>query len=664
MEFGAFLQAFTKALNEHFDPTLDPLKAKLKSLEAQRDKDPAGAPESLIRQIADTTEQISKLTKERQKALDQAWSLFSHTKTIHDTLRQMEEKLNQADTWPNQIVWLDQLMGHQLALARQEIAAANTGLDYAQKLNSLMGLCRKWEQQSPTPQVRRMLNGMEGLFWIFETFGDKVPTIGDFIKTYGQVGNAMMAASERLRGRLERRTSGVLVEGRPNDGRLQAFDKQFPQLDRLTLDIRPLPGVRDAYAWASGLLIWDAQHKRWWSTGKYVYLPDDAHPSSRTMTPQELLRRYAFLAANGNVNPTASDVFYDPSKIVALQVKAAPSIVQPKGRSSVAVMAETMGGDRKPQALLHLRIRPKGSAWQVAGFGSRTGVLSPPLVEPSQVAIWEAPDSENYRYDITAFISKADEETGMRQVGTATCEVATGFATQMRISAEPGTVEPRGDGTIIVQIVNKDGEAVKTLGEIRTERTNGVAVEDFQWSGDGKATAPYHAPREDGTYRVEVVFRGYVDSGFLYGKNALPCKGSAEVVVKEKEEPPDEAKLAVEPIGKPPDESEKPKSDLPPLVRYENPVWLIHIIEVGTMYGPQKRDVWTGAASKECPVKDNVYLDPDPRGAGVYICKVDRYQGPYATNHALCEAMAALKIPSITVGGHSIDARPWMKSAD
>ncbi len=664
MEFGAFLQAFTRALDQHYDPQLNPLKTRLAALEQQRDKDSAKAPESLIRQIGDVRERISKLTQERQKAADQAWRLFNCTKAVHDTLSQMEQKLNQADTWPNQIVWLDGIMGYQLAQARQVIADANKTLDYGQKLLAFKRLCDKWSQQAPTPHVKRMLNGMEGLFWIFEQFGDKVPTIGEFIKKYGEVGNALLGASERLHGRLERRTSGVLVEGRPNDGRLQAFDRQFPRLDRLTLNIWPMPGVRDAYAWPfGGVLVWDPQQKQWYSTGKYVNLPPDHHPSSRNMTPGDLLRRYAFLAAHGNVNPTPSDVFYDPSKIVALEMKAVPPIVPPKGQTSIAVMAETMGGDRNPQVLINLRIRPKGTLWQGLGFGSRTGALNPPLVEPNQVAIWAAPDSENDLYVITALLAQVEAEAGIRQAGTATCDVATGFATEMRVSADPDTVDPGGDGTVIVQIVNKDGDAVKAKGEIRAYRSHGVAVEDFKWSADGKATAPYHAPTAAGTYRVEVGFAGYVDVGFVLGKNATPCTGATDVVVKKKEEPPDEGKVVPDPFRELPEPKEEPKSDLPPLVRYKNPVWLIHVIEVGTMYGPQKRNAWVGAASKECPVKDGVYLDPDPYGAGVYICKVDRSQGPFSTNHEAGKAVADLGLSGIRVGSGHIDARPWLPKA-
>ncbi|MFQ6097468.1 MAG: hypothetical protein ACE5O2_07030 [Armatimonadota bacterium] len=89
-----------------------------------------------------------------------------------------------------------------------------------------------------------------------------------------------------------------------------------------------------------------------------------------------------------------------------------------------------------------------------------------------------------------------------------------------------------------------------------------------------------------------------------------------------------------------------PRIDFPPK-------YLIHVIEVNTPAGPQKRDVWVIRSGK--PDENGVFLDPDGYG-GVFVTKSDRTLGPFTSNYQLAPVLKGLGLKGIWVGRRYVSA--------
>ena len=629
-----FVQKLTKEVADYYDRQIKPLEQQRGALVAQRASANAARQHQLDARIANLNAQIDDLTQKKTVAAghDKAWRIFNAAKGVHDTLTKMEDALNQSDTFSRQIVWLDRIAAEQMAQAREGFATANSVADWATKLKSLRDLVKRMDAQTPTPQNKQMIDGLNSLFWAMAEFGDKAPSIGEFIKTYGNVGQALVNASARLDQRLQGRSMGLLVEGRPRDGRLEAFDRQFPQLaaNRDMLSINPLPGVRDAYAWHTrGVLIWDPENGYW--------------HSAETISPQELLRRYAFFATYGNLNPTPFDVLGSPTQTIGIRLTPADAVVAPGGRTSISVLAERMDG-LAPFTLLRLRSEEMPTLMGAVGLGGGSGTLSSLIVEPPETVTFTAPNTENYVYRITAELGP-DERGSV--VGSAECMVATGIGTKIELTAEPSAVEPRGDGTISIRVTNMAGEPLDATG--RAELIgHGIDLEDTMYStGRNSGYVPFHAPAEPGRYRVSARFSGYVDSGYLYGTNAMAAEAEVFVTVRGTEE-------ATPPAIVPPVTPPQPAVERPEEITF-GPLYLVHIIETATMYGPVEKDAWILHPNK--PNADGILLTADGTG-GNFINKTDQAQGPFTSSYQLCPVMAGLGLEYLHYGRLTIHCDP------
>lgn len=93
-----------------------------------------------------------------------------------------------------------------------------------------------------------------------------------------------------------------------------------------------------------------------------------------------------------------------------------------------------------------------------------------------------------------------------------------------------------------------------------------------------------------------------------------------------------------------------------PVERIEfGPLFLVHIIETSTMYGPQERDTWI--LHPEPPNEDGVVLTADGYG-GVFINKTDAHSGPYTSNYQVAPVLVGLGVPGVWLGQRYIDANP------
>jgi len=336
------------------------------------------------------------------------------------------------------------------------------------------------------------------------------------------VGQACVNAAARLDKRLQKRARGLIVEGYRDDGRVAAFDRQFPHLaaGRDMLNINPLPGVRDAYAWPSGgVLIWDYKHSYWYDR-KDISLAD-------------LLRRYAFFATYGNPNPAVEDILGDLTATIGVRLEPRDTIVPPKGSTTIAVFAQRMDG-QEAITLISLRTKREATFGTPFGIAPGGGTVSPSVVEPGNTVTWTAPDTENYVYRVTASLTAARYET---LIGEPYCLIGTGVSTQIKAYAEPGTVEPEGDGNIIFQIVDRDGDPVQVRGHVGM-RAYGLQLDLIYWvnEAEAKGTAAYHAPKREAYYQVLISFSGYIDAGVFTGMNALPSEAEVFVQVKSRGE--------------------------------------------------------------------------------------------------------------------------------
>ncbi len=632
---AAFVQKFTKEVADYYDRQIKPVEQQRATLRAQRASADPARQHQLDAQIANLDRQIDDLTQTKAVAAghDKAWRIFNAAKGIHETLTKMEDALSQSDTYSRQIVWLDRIAAEQMAQAREAFSNANTVLDWATKLKSLRDHVAKMDEQTPTPHNKQMIAGLNALFWAMAEFGDKVPSIGDFIKNYGNVGQALVNASSRLDQRLHDRSMGLLVEGRPRDGRLSAFDRQFPHLaaTRDMLSILPISGVRDAYAWHNGgILIWDPATDYW--------------HSRQDMTPQELLRRYAFFATYGNLNPSPSDVLGSTTRTIGIQLTPADAVVPPGGSTTITVSARRMDG-LAPFTLLRLRSEEMPSLTGALGLGGGSGTLSPGIVEPPETTIFTAPNTENYVLRFTA--EMGPDELGT-VVGAPQCLVATGVRSRIEISADPDTVEPRGDGSIMLSVTDSQGSPLNAGGRVEVTG-HGIEIERTIYStGPNSGYVPFHAPAEPGQYRVTASFSGYIDAGYLYGINAMAAKAETYVTVKETEE------ARPGPVAITPQSPPEPPQGRPEEITF-GPLHLVHIIETSTMYGPVEKDVWILHPNK--PNEDGILLTADGYG-GNFINKTDQSMGPFTSSYQLCPVMAGLGLEYLHYGRLTIHCDP------
>ncbi len=639
MTGAEFVQKFTKEVADYYDRQIKPLEQQRAQLRGQRASASAARQHQLDAQMANLDRQIDDLSEKKRLAAghDKAWRIFGAAKSIHDTLTKMEDALNQRDTYSRQIVWLDRLAAGQMAQAREAFTTANSAIDWATKLKSLRDLARQLDAQAPTPHNKRMIEGLNSLFWAMKEFGDKVPSIGNFIKNYGNVGQALVNAASRFDQRLQGRSMGLLVEGRPRDGRLTAFDRQFPEFaaNRDMLSILPLDGVRDAYAWHNGgILIWDPESDYW--------------HSRKDMTPQELLRRYAFFATYGNANPSATDVLGLPKFTIGVRLTPADAVVAPGGSTTITVSAERMDG-LLPYTLLRLRSEEMPSLTGAIGLGGGSGRLEPLIVEPPETVTFTAPNVENYVYRITAEIGPMEAGT---VIGSPHCMVATGVRSRIEIAAEPSTVEPRGDGVISIRIADSRGNPLQAGGNV-TVTGHGIEIERTIYStGDDGSSGyvPYHAPEQPGRYRVSARFSGYIDAGYLYGTNAMASEGEAWVTVRAADEQ-GQAPTIAQPAPEP---APEPSPERPEEITFGE-LYLVHIIETGTMNGPVEKDAWILYPAK--PDENGILLTADGYG-GHFINRTDQVQGPFTSSYQLCPAMAALGLEYLHYGRLTIHCDP------
>jgi len=515
LDGAKFVQDFTRQVQSYYND-------QIVGLQAERGNASASRRAQIDRQIGQLQE-----SKRLAGGYDKAWRVFNYAKSIHDTLAQVEGSLNQSDTWDTQIVWLDRLAGAQLAQGHELIQKANTAMDYGSKLKSLRDLMQSFDGAVPSDQVKTMVNGLNGLFWVFKEFGDKVPALGAFMKNYGEVGSALVNASWRLHQRLQQRAGGLLVDGYRDDGRIAAFDRQLPHLAGLrdTLEINPLPGVRDAYTLpAGGVLIWDPVLREW----------HERHD----ITPSELVRRYAFCATYGETYPTVDYVLTDPRHTIGIRLTPADTVVAPGGSTTITITAVRMDRAKPP---IHIRLNTvqEATLGSYVGYNQGNGSLDHVAVEPDQTVTWTAPNTEHYVYRVTADLGQGE---GGLLVGQPFCLIATGKYTKVVAEARPASVLTGGDGMIVFQLLDSSNQPTAANGRFRLYG-NGLQLGDAQSSADGTGGwVPYYAPERAGEYWPVVSFSGYVDAGWLYGENTMASQAAVKVRVKAR---PDE--VAVQP---------------------------------------------------------------------------------------------------------------------
>jgi hypothetical protein len=548
----SLVRQLTQEAGQYYTQQMNLLVNERKTLSAVRNKS-GEIPAENIERISEINRQLQDLSERKQKVegSDQAWRAFESVRLMYQTLNQVEASLNQADTRTGDGQWLDKATGGMLAGYRDDLQSANTAVDYARRLKRLESLVANMQQQAPTPAFKTMRDGLNGLFWLMNTFGDKtgIPVVGDFLQKYGEAGTAMVAASQRIFQTIRDREGNQLLPGRHgDDGRYNAFERQFPLLaDRMDIIKPQIPGLPDAYeSGDGGVLIWDREHKKWYRTNPVH--PENASlppilglgPHAAVLTPQQVLQRYIFLKQHGDSDPSPLTVLTDPARVVAIGLKPDREVTAPGGPIRLVVNAVTMAGDRKPVLLVRLNAKPKSSLSE-ALISSRHGVVRPSLVdlsEPEPVT-WTAPDVSDTVFEISAALSDANDDSGLVQVGRAVAEVATGNPSQLRIRVEPAVCEPQADGQVLFSLTDSQGNALapadgKQADElIILHSPDGLMVERPRWTDreSGKGWAPWHAPAAPGIYRLRVSFRGFSEFGVLSSRGFLGAAQTATVTV-------------------------------------------------------------------------------------------------------------------------------------
>jgi hypothetical protein len=542
----------TQEAGTYYKNQMNALAQERAQLSSARDQNGDIPPDNLER-IAAINSLLQELSDKKQKieGSDKAWKSFEAVRVMYQTLNQVEASLDQKDTWSSDEAWLDQATGGLLASYRNELQAANTAVDVGKRLQKLDALIQKMNQQAPTPGFKKMRDGLNGLFWLMNTFGDKtgVPVVSDFLQKYGEAGTAMVDASERIFKTIRSREGNQLLPGRHgDDGRYDAFERQFPNLAARMDIIKPqLPGLPHVYeSGDGGVLIWDAQRKTWYRT-------HPVHPESASLPrfngiandaaslgPREIMQRYLFLKQHGDQSPSPSTVLTDPDRVVALSLRSDRQVTAPGGQIKLSMRAITMSGDPKPILLASLRAKPKANLTE-ALMSSRYGVIKPSLIDLSapELAIWTAPEIGNTVFEISAALSDANEDAGLEQVGKAVVEVATGDPTRLTMRVEPAVCEPMADGQVYFALTDGQGKPVaaaegKSAAElIVLEAQGGLLVESPRWvdKAAGKGWAAWHAPAAPGQYKLLGTFRGFSEFGVLSSRGVLGARHEAVITV-------------------------------------------------------------------------------------------------------------------------------------
>ncbi len=226
----------TQEAGTYYKNRMNALTQERVRLSSARDQNGDIPPDNLER-IAEINSHLQELSGQKQKieGSDKAWKSFEAVRVMYQTLNQAEASLDQKDTWSSDEAWLDQATGGLLASYRNELQAANTAVDIGKRLQKLDALIQKMNQQAPTPGFKKMRDGLNGLFWLMNTFGDKtgVPVVSDFLQKYGEAGTAMVDASERIFNTIRSRAGNQLLPGRHgDDGRYDAFETPIPRPGR------------------------------------------------------------------------------------------------------------------------------------------------------------------------------------------------------------------------------------------------------------------------------------------------------------------------------------------------------------------------------------------------------------------------------------------------
>jgi hypothetical protein len=640
MDAAGFVQKLTEEIGKGLEAQATRLREQKAELERQRAAATGAEMARLDAQVDQVVTELNYVISQeaRAKGNATAWQVYKSINSFISTVATIEGKLDQRDTWGPSIVDLDLMTAYRIGRARDALQQAGQALDYVSKIRSLMEVIEKLEKDAPTPQIRTMVVGLTGALEGVKWVGAWCPAVSPMIQEYGNVGQALIRASVRLNTKINAQHTGLFVDGRPNGGRLAAFDAQFPEYagDRDTLHIVPLPGIRDAYLMPDGsVVIWDPAGGRW---------------HGAEIDPGEIIRRYAWLAAYGNANPTPEQVLGSLAsrRTIGLRVEARDRVILPGESTKIRVHAERLDGMELEYVGIQLGAQVKTSAVDVVrrellGVRNTAGSFSEAIVDPGEIVRWTAPQAEHNIYRITASLPEAEREYEL--VGEAFCLVATGGSATVRATADPATVEPGGDGTIDYEVLNGQGQPIKPMGSITIVAPQELEVEAPSWMSQtqAKGEAVYHAPRESGTYKVRVVFGGYVDAGFVYGENYMP--GEAEVEVRVARVPQPQPVVQEEP---PEAQPSVPRIDFAPL-------YLIHVIKVLTPAGPQEQDAWVIRSGR--PDENGVFLDADGYG-GSYVTTSDRTLGPFASNHALAPALKQVGLEGIFIGQLYIKASP------
>lgn len=542
----------TQEAGTYYKNQMNALTQERAQLSSVRDQN-VDIPSDNLERIAEINSQLQVLSGQKQKieGSDKAWKSFEAVRVMYQTLNQTEASLDQKDTWSSDEAWLDQATGGLLASYRNELQAANTAVDIGKRLQKIDALIRKMNQQAPTPGFKKMRDGLNGLFWLMNTFGDKtgVPVVSDFLQKYGEAGTAMVDASERIFNTIRSREGNQLLPGRHgDDGRYHAFERQFPDLAARMDIIKPqLPGLPHVYeSGDGGVLIWDAEGKTWYRTHpgdpqsaslpKFNGIANDA----ASLGPREIMQRYLFLKQHGNQSPSPSTVLTDPERVVALSLRTDRQVTAPGGQIKVSLSALTMSGDPKPILLASLRAKPKANLTE-ALVSSRYGVIKPSLIDLSapEQAIWMAPEASNTVFEISAALSDANEDAGLEQVGKAVVEVATGDPARLTMRVEPAVCEPMADGQVFFALTDSQGKPLaaaegKSAAElIVLEGQGGLLVESPRWvdRATGKGWAAWHAPAAPGQYKLVGTFRGFSEFGVLSSRGVLGARHEAMITV-------------------------------------------------------------------------------------------------------------------------------------
>jgi len=535
MDAAGFVQKLTEEISKGLKAQAERLQEQKGGLERRRGAATGAERERLDAELQKVIGELNYVMSQeaRAKGNATAWQVYKSINSFITTVAQIEGKLDQRDTWGPSIVDLDLMTAYRIGRARDMIQSAGQVVGYVGKVRALMETVEKLEKDAPTPQIRTMVVGLTGVLEGMKWVGAWCPVVSPMIEGYGKVGQALIRASVRLNTRLNAQHTGLFVDGRPNGGRLEAFDARFPEYagTRATMNIIPLPGIRDAYLMPDGAIVaWDPTESRW---------------HRRNMDPGEVIRRYAWLAAYGNPNPTPEQVLGSLAsrRTIGVRVEARDRVILPGGSTKIRVHAERLDGVELEYVGIQLGAQVATSAIDVVrrdlmGMSSAAGSFSASIVDPGEIVRWTAPQAAHHVYRITASLPEAEGEYEL--VGPASCLVATGGSATVRATADPATVEPRGDGTIDYEVLNGQGQPIKPIGSITIIAPEELEVEAPRWRSEtqAKGDAAYHAPREVGTYKVRVVFGGYVDAGFVYGENYVPAEAEVEVRVADAPPPP------------------------------------------------------------------------------------------------------------------------------